>query len=157
MEETTKWTKLGRCAAGMSEADRLNEAAKSAMDRTQSAYGWDESAFKWPRTQEGLDQGYADKEALVIDVAEEGERVIGLLREGIWLQEKEEEEESFAVIDEFGRPCSPSPYGSQGFMTGETIASLSQKLTPDTEKDTTAADDVDMAEASGETDAEGNE
>ena len=60
------------------------------------------------------------------------------------------------MIDEFGRPCSPSPYGSQGFTTGETIASLSQMLTPDTEEDTMAEDDVDMAEPSGETDAEGN-
>ena len=64
---------------------------------------------------------------------------------------------SFPVIDEFGRPCSPSPYGSQGFTIGETIASLSQKLTPDTEEDTTAEDDVHMAETSWETDAEGNE
>ena len=48
-----------------------------------------------------------------------------LLREGIWLQEEEEEEESFTVLDEFRRPCYPSPYGSQGFTTGETIASLS--------------------------------
>ena len=45
LEEITKWTNLGRFAAGMPEADRLNEAAKSAMDRTQSAYGSDESAF----------------------------------------------------------------------------------------------------------------
>ena len=78
-----------------------------------------------------------------------------LMREGIWLQEEEEEEESFPVMDEFGRPCSPSPYGSQGFMTGETSTSLSQKLTPDTEEDMTAADDVHMAEASVDTDAEG--
>ena len=104
-----------------------------------------------------MDQGYPDKEALVVDSEEAVERVMGLLREGIWLQEEEEEEESFPVMDEFGRPCSPSPYGTQGFTTGETIASLSQKLTPDTEEDTTEEDDVDMAEASGETDAEGNE
>ena len=42
-------------------------------------------------------------------------------------------------------------------MTGETIASLGQKLTPDTEEDMTAEDDVDLAKANGEADAEGNE
>ena len=66
-------------------------AAKSVMDRTQSAYDSDESAFTWPRTQEGLDQGYPDMEALVIDGEEAGKRVMGLLREGIWLREEEEE------------------------------------------------------------------
>ena len=157
MEETTNWTNLGRFAAGMVEADRLEEADKSAMDRTQSAYDLDESAFTWPRTQEGLDQRYPDKEALVIDGEEVEERVMGMLREGIWLQEGEEEKASFPVLDEFGRPCSPSPYGSQGFTTGETIASLSQKLTLDTEEETRAEDDVHMAEASGETNVEGNE
>ena len=151
-----KWTNLGQFAAGMPEWDRFKNAVTLAMGRTQSAYDSDESAFTWPRTQEGLDQRYPDKEALVIDGEEAGERVMGLLREGIWLQEEEEEEESFPVLDEFGRPCSPSPYGSQGFTMGETIASLSQKLTPDTEEDTTAEDDIDMAEASRETDAEGN-
>ena len=56
-------------------------------------------------------------------------------------------------MDEFGRPCSPSPYGLLGFTTGETIASLSQKLTTDMEEDMTAEDDVDIADASGQTDA----
>ena len=82
---------------------------------------------------------------------------MGMLREGNWLQEEEEEEESFPVLDEFGRPCSPSPYVLQGFKKGETIASLSQKLIGDTEEDTTAEDDIDMAEAIRETDAEGHE
>ena len=135
----------------------MKDALKSAMDRTQSAYDSDESAFTWLKMQEGLDQRYPDKEALIIDSEEAGDRVMGMLREGIWLQEEEEEEESFLVLDEFGRPCSPSPYGSQGFTMGEPIASLSQKLTPNMEEDTTAEEDVDMAEASRETDTEGNE
>ena len=155
LEETTKWTNLKWFAAGMPEWDILKDAFMSAMEQTQSAYNSDKSAFTWPRTQEGLYQGYPDKEALVIDSEEAGKRVMRLLREGIWLQEEEEEEESFPVIDKFGRPCSPSPYGSQGFTTGETIPSLSQRLTPDTKEDTTAEDDVDMAEANGETDAKG--
>ena len=142
---------------GIPEWDKLRDAVTSAMDRTQSAYDSDESAFTWPRTQEGLDQGYPDKEDLIIDSEEAGERVIEMLRERIWLHEEEEEEESFPVIDKFGRPCSPSLYGTQGYTTGETIASLRQKLTPDTEEETTAEEDIDMAEASGETDGEGNE
>ena len=135
----------------------MNKAAKSAMERTQLAHGSDESAFTWTRTQEGLDQGYSDKETLVIDGEEAGERIMWMLREGLWLEEEGEEEESFPVLDEFGRPCSPSPYVTQGFTTGETITSLSQKLTPETEEDMTAEDDIDMSEAGVETDAEGHE
>ena len=155
--ETTKWTHLGWFAAGMPVWDRLKDAVTSAMGRTQSAYDSDESALTWPRMQEGLDQGYPYKEAVIVDGEEAGERVVGLLRERIWFQEEEEEGESFPVLDEFRKPCSPPPYGSQGFTTGETIASLSQNLTPDTEEETMAEDDVDMAEASRDTDAAGHE
>ena len=52
------------------------------MERTLSAYDWGESEFTWPRTQEGQDQRYLDKEAPVIDGAEAWERVIEMLREG---------------------------------------------------------------------------
>ena len=152
-----RWTNLGRFAAGMPELDRIKDVVKSAMDRTQLAYDSDKSAFTYPGTQEGLDQRYLEKEALIIDSEEVGERVRWMLREGSWLHEEEEEEERFPVLDKFGRPCSPSPYGSQGFTTGKTIASLSQKLTYDTNEDTTAEDNVNIAEASGETDAKGNE
>ena len=69
----------------MPEADRMEQAAMSAMDRTQSAYDSDESAFTWPMTQEGLNQRSPDKEALVIDSEEAGEWVMEMLREGIWL------------------------------------------------------------------------
>ena len=92
LEETPKWTNLGRFADGMEVLQDLATAAKSAMERAQLAYESDESAFTWPRTQEGLVQGYPDKEALVVDSEEVGERVMGMLREGIWLQEEEEEE-----------------------------------------------------------------
>ena len=148
---------MRRFAAGMLGEEEMIKAAKSAFDRTQSTYDSDESAFTWPRTQERLDQKYPDKENLLIDGKEAGERIMGLLREGLWLEEEGEEEESFPVLDEFGRPCSPSPYGTQGFTTGETITSLSQKLTPETEEDMTEEDDIDMAEASVETDVEGHE
>ena len=67
----------------MPEWDKLKDAVTSAMDRTQSAYDVDESALTWPRTQEGLDQGHPDKEALVIDGEEAGERIMWLLKEGI--------------------------------------------------------------------------
>ena len=80
-----------------------------------------------------------------------------MLREGIWLQVEEEEKESFPILDELGRPCSPSPYVLQGFTIRESIASLSQKLTTDTEEDGTAENDIDLAEASGETYAEGHD
>ena len=103
----------------------MNDAVKSAMERTQSAYDSHESAFTCPRMQQGLGQRYPDKGALVTD-GEAGEGVMGMLREGIWLQEEEEEEESFSVLDEFERPCSSSPEISQGFTTGQPIASLSQ-------------------------------
>ena len=84
-------------------------------------------------------------------------KLLSVLREGLWLQEEGEELESFPVLDEFTRSCSPSPYVSQGFTTEETIASLSQKLTPDTEENMIAEDNVNMAEASGETRAEGQD
>ena len=58
----------------------MNGAAKSAIDRTHSVYNSDESAFTWPRTQEGLGQRYPYQEALVIDTEEAGGRVLGLLR-----------------------------------------------------------------------------
>ena len=87
LEETTEWTSLGRFAAGMEGGQALAEAAKLAFERTQSVYDSDESAFTWPRTQEGLDQRYPDKETLVIDGEEAGERIMGMLREGYWLQE----------------------------------------------------------------------
>ena len=61
---------------------------------------------------------------------------------------------SFPVLDEFGRPWSLSTYVPQGFTMWETIASLNQKLTTDTEEDMTAEDDINMAEAYRETDAE---
>ena len=50
LEETKKWTNLGRLAAGMPKWDRMKEVVKSAMERTQLAYGSDESAFAWTRT-----------------------------------------------------------------------------------------------------------
>ena len=133
----------------------MKEAAKSAMDRTQSAYDSDKSAFTWPRTQEGLDQRYPNKETLVMDGEVAWERIMGMLRERLWLEEEGEEEGSFPVWDGFGRPCSPSPYGMQGFTTGETITSHSQKLTPETEEGMTVEDNINMAEASVETEVEG--
>lgn len=156
LEETTKWSNLGRFAARIVGGQALPDAAKLAFERTQSAYDSDESVFTWPTTQEGLDQMYLDKETLVIDGEEVGERIMGMLKEGHWLQEEgDEEEECFPVLDEFGRPVSPSPAGTQMFTTGETIASLSRNLTPETEEATTSEKDVDMAEANDGTEEGG--
>ena len=154
LKEKMKWTNLGRFEVRMPKADRMEEAAKSAMDMTQSAYDSDKSAFTWPRIQEGLNQRYPNKETLAIDSEEAGERVMRMLRERLWLQEEGEEEESFPVLDEFGMPCSPSLYISQGFTTRGTIVSLSQNLTTDMAEDRRAKDGIDMAEANGETDTE---
>lgn len=59
------------------------------------------------------------------------------------------------MLDEFVRPVSPSPYGLQTLMTGDTIASLSQNLTPEAEEATVSVEDIDMTKANGATHCEG--
>ena len=55
---------------------------------------------------------------MIVDGEEAGEWVVGLLREGIWFPKEEEEGESFPVLDEFRKPCSPPPLRFAGIYDG---------------------------------------
>lgn len=77
-----RWTNSGRLGDGMEVWRDLVSAAESASIWTMSVNDSDELAFTWPRTQEGLDQRYPDKEALVTNSEQAEERIMGMLREG---------------------------------------------------------------------------
>ena len=93
---------------------------------------------------------------MVINGEVAGERIMWMLREGHWLQEEGEEEGmGFQVLDTFGRPASPSPYVSQTFTMGATIARLSQNLTREMEEAIMSEEDIDMPDTGGGMDSKG--
>ena len=82
MDESTKWTNIGKLMAGTEDHQKLVAVAAEALGEACMTQMTGESVFDWPQTKEELDRRYPDKEHIVVDGEEAVERLIGLLREG---------------------------------------------------------------------------
>ena len=146
LDESTKWTNMGKFTAGMEDHQKLVAAAAEAFGEACMTQMSVESVFDWPQTQEDLDRRSSDKEHIEVDGKEVVERLMGLLREGTWLVE----DNGMTDGDLSGKRLetqTPKQGGVVGATGGDSIESLSQELGIENTEEEDG--DIDMTDRPG--------
>lgn len=87
LEEVTKWKNLGKFAEG-NERRELEEFLATQVSRAKEASiaSTEGTVFTWDLTQKTIDEIAPDVERVTTD-EEAVERVVTLIKEGLWVQE----------------------------------------------------------------------